>query len=170
MVVLVGDAEDAARRATSTPAKVGEDADTLRLFAEELAVTRETVETGRVRIARITRTRDQPIDEQLSRETVTVETVPVGRQVDAIPAVRSDGDMTIIPVVEEVVVVERRLILKEELHVRRVRTSEQFRDTVSLRYQEAQVTRLPPQARAAADGTAAGAVSPSTQKEAKHDH
>jgi uncharacterized protein (TIGR02271 family) len=168
MVVLVSDAENATRRAGS-PQVAGAnpgDADTLRLFAEELAVTRETVETGRVRIARVTRTRDQPIDELLGRETVTVVTVPVGRQVDAIPAVRSDGDTMIIPVVEEIVVVERRLFLKEELHVRRARTSERFRDTVTLRYQEAQITRLPPQARTAGDGTAAGATSPPTQKDA----
>ena len=46
-----------------------------------------------------------------------------------------------MPVVEEVVVVERRLLLAEEIHVRRVRTTRQHVETVQLRRQEALVTR-----------------------------
>jgi hypothetical protein len=41
------------------------------------------------------------------------------------------------------VVVERRLMLKEELHIKRVRTTEQHQETVMLRRQEAVVTRTP---------------------------
>ena len=172
MVARVDDAEKAARKSEAphvagTGPNITDDADTIQLFAEELAITSETVETGRVRIARVTRTRDQTIDELLKRETVTVKTVPIGRLVDAIPAIRSDGETMIIPIVEEIVVVERRLVLKEELHVRRVRSSERYRDTVTLRYQEAEVTRLPPQVppRARDGETAVGAASSSTRKE-----
>jgi stress response protein YsnF len=45
--------------------------------------------------------------------------------------------------VEEVLVVERRLVLKEEVHIRRVRTTERHKEMVMLRYQEAVVTRHP---------------------------
>ena len=48
--------------------------------------------------------------------------------------------MTIVPVVEEVVVVQRKLVLKEELRIRRVRTTEQHRETVTLRRHEAATT------------------------------
>jgi uncharacterized protein (TIGR02271 family) len=150
---------------SSTPGGNAEKPDVLQLFAEEVAVTRETAETGRLRIAKVTRTRDQLIDELLARETVEVERVPIGRDVTAVPAVRSDGDTMIIPIVEERLVVERHLVLKEELHVRRVRTTERFRETVPLRYQEAEVTRLPPQASATTGEAPAGTASPTARKE-----
>jgi len=113
----------------------------LRLLAEELAVERRQVETGRVRVDVVTREHQESVDIPLTREQVLVQRVPIDRAIDAIPAVREDGDTIIVPVVEEVLVVERRLMLREELHVKRVRTTEQHRESVKLRRQEAVVTR-----------------------------
>ena len=48
-----------------------------------------------------------------------------------------------IPVVEEVVRVERSLLLKEEVRIRRIRTTERFQESVTLRKQEAVINRLP---------------------------
>ena len=114
---------------------------TLRLVTEELAVAKEKVETGRVRISTRTHEREALIDETLARERVEIETVPLGLQVDAVPEVRQEGDTTIVPVVEEVLVVERRLMLKEEIRIKRVRTTEHHQEKVMLRHQEAVVTR-----------------------------
>jgi uncharacterized protein (TIGR02271 family) len=113
------------------------------LAAEEVAVSKRAVETGRVRVARVTHEREQTIDELLTSVAVDVSRTPIGQPVDTIPSVREEGDTIVIPVVEEVLVVERRLFLKEEVRVRRVRTTEQHRETVMLRHQEAVVTRLP---------------------------
>ena len=60
------------------------------------------------------------------------------------PPISHEGDITIIPVVEEMVVVERRLVLKEEVRVRRVSTKERHQETVVLRQQEAVITREDP--------------------------
>ena len=116
------------------------------LLAEEVAVTKQVVETGRVQVARVTHEREQLIDELLARETVEIERIPIGRQVDAMPAVREEGDTIVVPIIEEVLVVERRLFLKEEVRIRRVRSTERHRETVTLRHQEAVVTRLPVEA------------------------
>jgi uncharacterized protein (TIGR02271 family) len=121
------------------------EADVVRLYAEDATVSRQTVETGRVRVAKVTRVRDHFVDELLARTNVEVERVPIGRVIDAMPAVKDEGDLLVVPVVEETVVVERRLVLKEELHIRRVQTTERYRDTVKLRYQTAEVTRIPAQ-------------------------
>jgi stress response protein YsnF len=43
----------------------------------------------------------------------------MGRMVETAPEIRTESDVTILPVVEEVLVVEKRLVLKEELHIRR---------------------------------------------------
>jgi stress response protein YsnF len=116
----------------------------VQLVAEDLSVAKETRETGRVRISTHTREREVLIDENLARERVEIETVPVGRKIDAMPEVRQEGDATIVPVVEEVLVVERQLMLKEEIHIKRVRSTERHQEKVALRHQEAVVTRYQP--------------------------
>jgi uncharacterized protein (TIGR02271 family) len=113
----------------------------LQLFAEDFSVKKEALETGRVRVTTRTHEREALIDEDLARERVEIETVPVGRRIDAVPEIRQEGDVTIVPVVEEVLFVERRLMLKEEIHMRRVRTSERHQEKVVVRHQEALVSR-----------------------------
>lgn len=46
-----------------------------------------------------------------------------------------------MPVVEEELVVVRRLVLKEEVHIRRVQTTVSHAETVTLRQQHVSVTR-----------------------------
>jgi uncharacterized protein (TIGR02271 family) len=116
---------------------------TLRLAAEEVTVTKEVRETGRVRVGTVTRERQVYVDENLMRERVEIETIPVGRQIEGMPEVRQEGDRTIVPVVEEVLVIERRLVLKEEIHIRRVRAVERHQEQVTVRRQEAVITREP---------------------------
>ena len=112
----------------------------LRLHAEEVSVARRTVR-GRVQVHVHTVTHEHAVDEALTHERVEVERVAIGRPVDAIPPDRQEGDTTVISVVEEVVVVHRQLVLREEVRVRRVRVTERHRETVSLRAQEAVVER-----------------------------
>jgi uncharacterized protein (TIGR02271 family) len=114
----------------------------LTLLAEELTVEKEAVETGRVRVSKHTRTREVAIDEDLLRERAEIETVPIGRQIFEMPAVRHEGETIIVPIVEEVLHTERRLFLKGEVRITRKKTTEQFHDRVTLRYQEAVVTRV----------------------------
>ena len=114
----------------------------LDLLAEELVVGKKTIETGRLRVSKLTRTREAVIDEGLLRERADVETIPIGRQISEMPAVRLEGDTTIIPIVEEVLHTERRLFLKEEVRITRRRFTEQFQDQVTLRYQEAVISRV----------------------------
>ena len=118
-----------------------QDPDTLRLYEEELSVDRERVETGRVRVKVVTREHEETVEVPLTREYVEVERVPVGREVEAIPPRRQEGDTVIVPVVEEEVVVRRKLVLKEEIHLRLVRSTEQHRESVTLRRQEAVIER-----------------------------
>ena len=115
---------------------------TLRLAAEELSVAKAVTETGRVRVSTHTREREALVDENLASETAEIETIPVGLRIHAVPEVRHEGDTTIIPVVEEVLFIEKRLMLKEEIRIRRVRATERFQEKVTLRHQEAVVSRI----------------------------
>ena len=125
----------------SSSAKFDDNVAKMNLFAEELAVGKETLESGRLHVSKHTYTQDANVDEDLTHEEAFVETVPKGQRVFAMPVTRVVGDTTIIPIVEEVLYTEKRLILKEEIHITRRRTTEHFHDTVTLRHQEAVVTR-----------------------------
>jgi stress response protein YsnF len=114
------------------------------LHVEEISVSRRETKKANVQVALVTGTREQLVDEEMTHVRVEIERVPIDRTVEVAPPTRQEGDITIIPVVEEIVVVERRLILKEEVRVRRVSTKEQHQETVVLRQQEALVTREEP--------------------------
>ena len=136
------------------------------LLAEEVTVAKQTVETGRVQVARITHEREQLIDELLAHHTAEIERVAIGQHVDAMPTIREEGDTIVIPIVEEVLVIERRLLLKEEVRVRRVRSMERHQESVTLRHHEAVVTRLPVETPAPGEAAEAGArVAQSKQEE-----
>ena len=113
----------------------------LRLAEEHATVTKKPVETGRVRISTHVEEHHEVFREALRHEDVVVERVAINRIVETIPAIRQEGDTVIYPIVEETLIVEKRLILKEELHIictSRVETVEQ---EVTLRAMHADVQR-----------------------------
>ena len=142
-------ATNAASVVTSTAA----DGQVVPLLAEQLDVRMRRVETGRVRVTKRVETHEEQVDLPTVRDTVTVERVPIEQFVHAVPAVRHEGDVTIIPVIEEVLVVEKRLMLLEEVRLTVRRTVTHDSQTVTLRKETAHVERLPP-----ADPPTAGSV------------
>ncbi|MEQ5787013.1 YsnF/AvaK domain-containing protein [Erythrobacter sp. NFXS35] len=90
---------------------------------EERARVEKILDKGRtvtVRTRPVTETITR--SETLQHENVTVERVPVGKTVTEVPAVREEGDVTIIPVIEERLRVIVDLVVREEIHLRRTRT------------------------------------------------
>ena len=113
------------------------------LFEESLSVSRRVVPTSRVQVSRVTHSHEHLVDELLERERVEVERVAIDKPIDRMPSVREEGDCLIFPVVEEVLKIERVLVLKEEVRIRRVKGTERYQERVTLRKQEAVVNRLP---------------------------
>ncbi len=111
------------------------------VIAEQLHVDKQMIETGQVRISKTIREDTQLIDLPLIRETVEVERVPIGKPVTATPPIRQEGNTTIYPVLEEVVVVEKRLMLVEEIRVTTRQTIEHQPQSVTLRREEVSVDR-----------------------------
>lgn len=114
----------------------------LPLHAEEVSVEKKRIVTGQVKVGTVTRESEQLVEELLEQEHVEVERTAIGKQVDKAPPVREEGDTLIIPILEEIVVVERRLLLKEELRIRRTREKQPYQERVVVRKQEAVITRL----------------------------
>jgi stress response protein YsnF len=111
------------------------------LAEERLVVDKRTVETGRVRIRTVVDHEHVLVQEQLRTEQVIVDRVEINQDIDVAPQVRREGDLLIIPVVEEYLFTEKRLRLKEELHVRVKQDVEPFAETVPVRRMRAVVER-----------------------------
>src|SRR5512134_3173414 len=117
---------------------------------EQIAVVEETAVvdklqkvTGIVRASTETHEETVTVDEPLLTEQVSIERVPMDRWIDHPVPVRQEGDTTIIPVVEEVVVLEKRLKLVEEVRVTKQQTTRHEPQAITLRRQNVVVERLP---------------------------
>nr|WP_111301651.1 YsnF/AvaK domain-containing protein [Paracoccus saliphilus] len=107
----------------------------LPLAEERVVVSKRDVEKLAAHIALRTESEDVTVTEPLRTERVEVERVPVDRLVAKVPETRVEGDVTIIPVVEEVLVVQYRIF--EELRITRHVETAEHTATVTLRRQEA---------------------------------
>ena len=112
------------------------------VIEETINVVKQSVEKGRVRIVKTVQEREEVVDVPLMEEEIEVNHVPVNRLVDRTEAVRHEGDTMIVPVYEEVLVVRKRLMLKEELHITRRRREVNRPQTVTVRREEVEVERL----------------------------
>ena len=132
---MAGKSKDSAGRRAPAPGEV------IPLVAETARVGKARTVTGRVDVRTITDTVAEHVRATVDSQTVEVTRVAVDREVDAAPAVRTEGDTTVIPVLEEILVIEKRLVLKEEIRIRRVSRSDEVETTVPLRRQRAVVER-----------------------------
>lgn len=113
----------------------------LPVVEETVHVETESVESGRVRLVKTVEERDVLIDQPLQHDEVEVTRVPINAMVEAAPDIRYDGDTMIIPVLEEVVVAEVRLMVREEIHVTRRQREVHASQTVTLRREDIRVER-----------------------------
>jgi len=110
------------------------------VIQETAQVHKEQVTKGVVRIHKTVQEHEEVIDEPLLRDSVTVERVAVNRPVEGeAPQPHQEGDTLIIPVLEEIIMVEKRLILKEELHVTRRQETVSNPQHITLRSEEVTV-------------------------------
>jgi uncharacterized protein (TIGR02271 family) len=114
----------------------------LPVIQEVLDVETRPVETGRVRLRKVVHEREERVDPPLWREEVVVERVSVNRMVEGPIPVRYEGDTMIISLLEEVLVVDTRLLLKEEVHITTRRTETHTPERVTLRREDVTVERV----------------------------
>jgi uncharacterized protein (TIGR02271 family) len=112
------------------------------VLAEELEVQKRRVETGTVRLTKVVHEREVQVDEPLWREEVAVTRVPMQRVVEGPVPVREEQGTTMLSVVEEVLVVEKRWMLREEMHIRQQRLETHQPQRITLRSEEVQVERV----------------------------
>ena len=127
----------------SGAADVAEEVAAIPLVEERLSIAKRQVESGRVRVHVTVEEREETVTEELMSDELTIERVPRNIRLTKVPRVRLEGNTTIVPVVEEVVVVEKTLVLVEEIHISRRPVAEQAQIPVTLRTERATVEREP---------------------------
>lgn len=114
---------------------------------EELLLSKRIVESGGVRVVKTVTTREEDVNQSLLRESAVVDRVAVNRLLaadEALPKPRQEGDTMIVPLFEEVLVVEKRIRVTEELHIRLSKESVAApSQTVTLRREEVRVEAIP---------------------------
>lgn len=115
------------------------------LAEDEISIGKRQVVTGRVRLRTVTDVAEELVREDLQGVRAEIERVPIDRVLDAgesPPVPRTEGDVTIVPVVEEVLVVEKRLRVKEEVRLVLRPTSDSIEVPVTVRKQRAVIERV----------------------------
>ena len=115
---------------------------TIPVIEESLTVGKRIIETGGVRLIKTITEHQETIDQTLSQESVAVDRVVVNRLLEKdepLPTPRTEGDIYIVPLFEEVLIVERRVRLIEELRVTRSRTETNSPQTVTVRRENVRV-------------------------------
>jgi uncharacterized protein (TIGR02271 family) len=112
------------------------------VLAEELHVSKQAVPKGGVRVHRRVHEHEEIVDIPLRKESLDVRRMVIEREVDGPLAVRREGETTIIPIVEEELVISKRFVLKEEVHVTRTVREERHRERVTVSRQESEIERV----------------------------
>lgn len=126
-------------------AEDGEDTagEPIALVEETVAVGKRQTVTGIVRVRTETHEDVVVVDEPMLAEQVEIERVPMDRFIDRPAPMRQEGDTTVIPVMEEVVVVEKQLRLVEEIRLTKRQAIRHEPRTITVRRQDAVIERLP---------------------------
>jgi len=120
--------------------EVNESTDVIPVLAEKIRVETRTHESV-VTIHKTVDQRTEVVDLPLQSEEVEIERVAVNRIVEAPIPVRYEGDTMIISLLEEVLVVEKRLLLREEVHIRKLHKEVHDPKEVLLREEHVEIAR-----------------------------
>jgi len=113
------------------------------IVEEQVVVETRTVETGRIQVQKTVQERVEVVDQPLFEEEVQIERVSINRPITEAVAPHYEGDTLIIPLVEEVLVVQKQLVLREEVHIKKVRKEFHEPQEIRLRTEAVNVVRAP---------------------------
>lgn len=115
---------------------------TVSLAEERVELGTEKVVDRRVRLTRSTRTDEKFIETELTHEEAVIERVSKNEAVKPgnIPQARQEGDVTIIPIIEERIEIVKYYVLTEEIHIIKKLRTETHQENITLRSQEINIS------------------------------
>ena len=114
------------------------------VIEETLQVAKEAVDRGGYRISKRVESHEELVDELLKTEHVEIERRKINTAIadGAIPQTRQEGDTLIVPVIEEMLITVKRLVLVEEVRITRTQGTQRKPQTYTLRKEHIEVERL----------------------------
>jgi stress response protein YsnF len=112
------------------------------VVSEELHADAVPVVTGGVRVTKRVHTHDEVLEQELRKSHAEVKRVKTNRLVDGPQPVQRVGNTLVIPVVSEVLRIEKQWVVTEEIHITQTEQTETVQQTVPVSHEEAQVERL----------------------------
>ena len=112
------------------------------VISEELHAGAVPVVTGGVRVTKRVYTHDEVLEQELRRTRAEVKRVRTDRVVDGPQPTRREGNTLIVPIVSEVLRVEKQWVVTEEIHITQTEETERLRETVPVSREEAQLERM----------------------------
>jgi uncharacterized protein (TIGR02271 family) len=106
------------------------------VIAEEIEIHKRAVREGGVRVSKHVHEEVETVDVPLEAEEVEVKRVTVNRPAEGKTQVRYEGSTVIVPLVEEVLTVQKQLIVREEIHITKKSVTTQHSEQVTLRREE----------------------------------
>lgn len=117
----------------------------LPVVEEVLHLDKRMTETGRgIRLHKSVSEEAWRIEENLKQQVLDMTHVPINAWVaaDALPVQRQEGPTLIIPVLEEVLVIEKRIRLKEEIRITVNTEAHQTSESIVLRKEHVSAERF----------------------------
>ena len=112
------------------------------VIREEVHADAVPVVTGGVRVTKRLESHDETVEQELQKSRVEVKRVKTDRVVDGPQPARRVGNTLIVPVVSEVLRIEKQWVVTEEIHLTEVEQRETVQNKVTLNSEEAQVERV----------------------------
>ncbi|RYY92958.1 MAG: DUF2382 domain-containing protein [Chitinophagaceae bacterium] len=111
------------------------------VIEESMTVEKEVVETGKVRVRKIVTAEEHNLNIPLIQEFYDVERVPTSKIYEKAPVPRQEGETIIVPVVKEVLVIEKRYEVIEEVRLTRKVASTPHIQQITLMKERVEVIR-----------------------------
>ena len=117
--------------------------DTIPVFGENVSVQMKEVVTGKINIRKSVHEEVQTVNTPVVRDEYEIARIPVHSTVLQAPPepVRHEGDTMIIPVVREIIVVEKRYEVIEEIHIRHHKTESISTQQITLKKEQVHINR-----------------------------
>jgi len=129
--------EDLARQELDKAGKI-----TIPIIEEQATVGKKIIDTARVTVSKTINEKTEAFEIPLKQEEIVIKRVPKNELIETMPAAtRYEGEVMIIPILKEVAVIEKRMMLVEEIHIWKLQSEKTETQEVTVRKEEVHVTR-----------------------------
>ncbi len=112
-------------------------------MAEEAALTVQQIARSKVQVRTRFDTVEQIVEAPVMREELIIEHIPRNQSIQGdLPQIREENGVQIIPILEEVLVSRKQLLLREEVRISKRRVTENIPQAITLRYEVADIEQI----------------------------